>query len=88
MPMMTLENFDIELPGQRTGRRADERIVGMGRQKITDVCLRVREEHVVDEGNRGGRPLDVEEDAAAVEHDHGAAFPLPATQAGPRQSGS
>ena len=63
-------------------------VVGVRGEEIPDALTGEREEHVVDEGDRRSGALDIEEDGAAVEDDHVAAFPPPGTQAGPRHSGS
>ena len=57
-------------------------------EKIAHVLPREREQHVIDERDRRGGALDVEEDPPATEDDHGAALPSPAIHAGPMQSGS
>ena len=76
------------LGGEGRGGGLHGRVEPVLQEKIAHVLPREREQHVIDERDRRGGALDVEEDPPATEDDHGAALPSPAIHAGPMQSGS
>jgi hypothetical protein len=58
------------------------------REEVADMLPRERKQYVIDERDRRGGALDVEQDSPASKDDHDAVLPSPAIHAGPMQSGS